>query len=322
MNNLKVDNSALINFLKLLGTYYKNNNEVYRAQTFLKAADTIKNLNTQIISSDQLNGIRGIGPSVLSEVTEFLATGTSKRLHELEQTYGQDKNQILDQLQKIHGIGPVKANEFYDLGVRKIEDLNQFYNQLTDAQKLSLYYYKETSERIPRPEIDQYKNLLIIIFQPYNLEWEIAGSYRRGNSNSGDIDVIVKAKPGITTTIILNLLIQAQLILGVLAHGEHKLLLISRLAANYKARRLDVLLMDSANYIFGLFYFTGSDCFNKDIRRLAESQGYQINEYGIKYRGTENYVSQPFNSEADIFAFFMANYLSPVERNFTECQIK
>ena len=65
---------------------------------------------------------------------------------------------------------------------------------LNPKQKIGLKYFTDLDTRIPRKEIDAYKRKFTAIqkFVP-GLIFSINGSYRRGLTSSGDIDVLITA---------------------------------------------------------------------------------------------------------------------------------
>ena len=67
-------------------------------------------------------------------------------------------------LTDIHGIGPKKAGELIEKGIRTVEDLRKQQDELlNDKQKIGLQYYEDINKKIPRDEIDQYKELCLIV---------------------------------------------------------------------------------------------------------------------------------------------------------------
>lgn len=71
-----------------------------------------------------------------------------------------DKNKIIDLLTKVSGIGPAKAQELVEAGVKSIEDLHNHLDKLTHHQKIGLKYYRDLELRIPREEVEEIENVL------------------------------------------------------------------------------------------------------------------------------------------------------------------
>ena len=143
-----------------------------------------------ILSPEQLKGQPGIGATIMEKLEEYVNTGTLKILE-------REKNNPVNILSDIYGIGPKKAQELVDQGITTIEQLRTKQKQvLNDTQIVGLKYYEDILKRIPRQEIEEYNTLFKSVFTKItnqNLKgmMEIVGSYRRGAQDSGDIDVIL-----------------------------------------------------------------------------------------------------------------------------------
>ena len=151
-------------------------------------------------------------------------------------------------------------------------------------------------------------------------ETEIVGSFRRGAATSGDIDVLIRVPPNISSTTAKRLLAayvdqmkKAGYIEEVLALGEHKCMAICRLKG-LPARRLDLLLTPDEEYAYALLYFTGSDQFNVAFRNHAVQMCYTLNEHRLLPLTPD--VPQPpsMKKEDDIFRFLGLRYIPPHER--------
>jgi len=46
-------------------------------------------------------------------------------------------------------------------------------------------------------------------------------------------------------------------------------------------RRIDIKVYPRSQYAFALLYFTGSDYFNRSMRRYAELKGYSLSDHGL-----------------------------------------
>jgi DNA polymerase/3'-5' exonuclease PolX len=120
-------------------------------------------------------------------------TGTLKILE-------REKNNPVNILGEIYGVGPKKAKELVEKGITTIEQLRERQDDvLNDIQKVGLKYYEDILKRIPRSEVEEYKKLFDKDFEKVvgtgsDSHMEIVGSYRRGAESSGDIDVIITSK--------------------------------------------------------------------------------------------------------------------------------
>ena len=168
---------------------------------------------------------------------EYIETGTLSVLEK-------EKNNPLLWLTDIHGIGPKKAGELIEKGIRTVEDLRKQQDELlNDKQKIGLQYYEDINKKIPRDEIDQYKALFDSEFKKVAQDdgkYEIVGSYRRGKKMSGDIDVIITSKDQGIFNRFFDLLKETNVIAEVLSKGNTKSMVIGKLNENSTARRIDM----------------------------------------------------------------------------------
>jgi DNA 3'-phosphatase len=283
----------------------------YQKRAYKSAADAIRRYDKPITSGAQAKKeIRGIGKSISEKIDEVLATGKLQFLEERPEEV-KEKERVIKQFEKIHGVGPKIAEKWYNEGYRSLEDLSKIYSKMTDAQKLGYVYYNQLNQKIPRSEIDQYKIVLSDLWSPLGFEFEIGGSYRRGEPDSGDIDVVGKSKIGVDLNSLLQPLSQKQMVLGNLAIGPNKYNGIIRLREGFNARRFDIQLVDDFSWPYALLYFTGSKQLNIEMRAKAGSMGYTLNEYGMF---DTSGVSRPAKTERDIFNFLGMKYLEPNER--------
>lgn len=229
-----------------------------------------------------------------------------------------DEIQVLELFQKIYGIGNVKAKDLYRKGYRTIDDLRNSKERFTFSQTLGLKYYEDINKKIPRDEIDRVNQYLHSLFVDEegdpSFEFEIVGSYRRGEPESGDIDILIKVPNGYTIDLsdIVELLEYNGNIEGKLALGESKFLGLFRLNKDTPVRRLDLLLISEDSYPFALLYFTGSKQFNKLIRTRANQLGLTLNEYHMISLDKKSIY--PSEDEEEIFEILGVKYLKPKER--------
>ena len=283
----------------------------YRKRAYQTAAAAIRRHDKLITSGTQAQKeIKGIGKSIGTKIDEIIATGKLQFLEERPQSQ-KDKTEVIKQFEKIYGVGPVTAEKWYDMGYHSFESLAGFYDQMNDQQKLGYYYYNHLNQRIPRAEMDQIANVIKQVWKPLNIDYIVAGSYRRGEPDSGDVDILVKQKPTININTLLGPMVNRKMILGNLAIGPTKYMGIMRLREDHNARRIDIRLVDEESWPYALLYFTGSKQLNVDMRAKALSMGLSMNEYGMVGRGTK----YPAKTERDIFGYLGMKYLEPTQRS-------
>jgi NAD-dependent DNA ligase len=264
---------------------------------------------------NDLNGKPGIGPAVLERLEEFIVTGSLKIIE-------REKNNPINILSDVYGIGPKKAQELVEQGVTTIEQLRANQHQLlNETQKVGLKYYEDILKRIPRQEIECYNTLFKNIILK-NANYEIVGSYRRRAEDSGDIDVIITSESAQNFIMFIDTLIKQKIIIEVLSRGPSKCLVIAKISPSSTARRVDFLYTSKEEYPFSILYFTGSKIFNTIMRNQALTMGLTMNEHGLykmennkkerKEKGEK--VNHHFESEQDIFKYLNIEYREPWER--------
>lgn len=314
--DIYIPNEKLADHLKEIGALYIVEGDKYRAKTFNDAASKIELYPDELISGQETKEKigRGIGDSTVEVIDEFLSTGTSTRLISL-----QEKNAIrietLKLFMSLHGVGPVTANKFYDAGFRTLDEL-WYKANLTSAQKLSIYYREHLKLRIPRDEMVWVDKYLHLTFP--GMQIIIAGSYRREEPDSGDIDVLIKQLPGTDLSHIVSRLKEEKMLVGDLAQGSSKYLGLLQVPTR-PVRRIDLLIISPESWGSALLYFTGSQRFNILMRQRAKDLNLRLNEYGLSYlvRNAEGVeVSEKIRTETeeDVFRILRLKYLEPKDR--------
>ena len=319
-------NEEFINILSELTDIMTSKGEPLRAKAYRDAMEQIIKYQDDINNANQLEGVKGIGKTILTKLNEYIETGTLQILEK-------ERNNPINVLTKVHGIGPKKAKQLIELGIENVVDLKNKQNEseieklLTDNIKLGIKYFNDIEKRIPREEIEKYKSILDELFNEntelINTKYDIVGSYRRGNKTSGDIDIIItntNDNKEIFKTFI-DILIEKNIIIEVLSRGKVKSLTICKLP-NEIPRRVDFLYSPPDEYYFALLYFTGSKVFNTLQRQKALDLGYTLNEHGLHKinKGVKgDKVNQNFTSEKSIFDFLEMEYCPPEKRNDTQC---
>lgn len=329
-------NEQFVEALSELAEIMTRKGEPFRAKAYKSAADAIMKHPEDITDPKQLEKLKHIGKTILSKLHELQTTG---KIQVLER----ERSDPLNQLTRVYGIGPKKAQEFVNGGIRTIDDLRNNQELLTTNMKLGLKYFDDIETRIPRTEIDEYKRVLTKTFtdcalsqpslsqpslsQP-NSRFEIVGSYRRGNETSGDIDIIITnaANDMSAYNAFLDALLHNGTILETLSRGKTKSMTIARLAPGRLARRIDFLYAPPDEYAFALLYFTGSKTFNTIQRQRALDRGFSLNEHGFykmnDRKKSTTKIPQSFPTEASIFEFLEMGYREPHERIDTRSVIE
>ena len=304
-------NEKFIELMEKLADIMLKQGEPFRARAYQKAQETMMSYPDDILSPDDLKGKPGIGSTIMEKLNEYVQTGTLKVLE-------REKNNPVNILAEVYGIGPKKAKDLVDGGITSIEQLRQNQHLLNDIQKVGLRYYEDVLMKVPRTEIEEYKSVFErALPKESDAKMEIVGSYRRGAQASGDIDVIITSdSPKVFTSFVDNL-VREKVILYILSRGPTKCLVMAKIPSSSVARRVDFLYTGKTEFPFAILYFTGSKIFNTVMRHVALEKSYTMNEHGIykmenKKKG--NKVDKVFTTEKDIFNFLGLQYKAPQER--------
>ena len=314
-NNIKY-NDIFIEILGELAELMQKQGDSFKSRAYQSAQETIMLFKEDITNPIiQLKGLKGIGVSVLSKLNEYVETNKIDVLD-------RERLNPINILTNIYGIGPKKAKELIDIGITSIQNLQDNKHLLNNIQQIGLKYYDDIQQKIPREEINEYKEIIyetILNVAPEGTLCEIVGSYRRDKPVSGDIDIIITNKFNHINTfdsILNNLNHPNSIIKYILSRGKSKCLVVAQLPGKI-FRRIDFLYALPEEYSFAILYFTGSKIFNTIMRQRALSYGYTLNEHGFSHMvngiKTDKVISN-FPNEKSIFDFLEMEYKYPHER--------
>lgn len=311
--------ATIISMLDVLRKKEIANKEPYKAKAYTNVIKNINALTKPITTFNDLKDIKGIGDKIKAKLIEFFETGSIQAVANANN----DVTTIeIQELMKVHGIGPSKAKSLVEEhGIKSLDQLEQNTQLLNDKQKMGLKYYKDFLERIPRQEMDAHREYLgnAIHSVDSKFTFEITGSYRRGLSSSGDIDILITHQDDPSNVeelfkIIVQKLKDTKYICDVFAEGGKKCLAVCKLPRRRKYRRIDLLYSNRKEYPFALLYFTGDAQFNIAMRNHSQARGLSLSEHGLKDEKTGKYVVVNGETEKEIFEYLGMSYVPPEKR--------
>ena len=320
------------------GDMKEANSHKFRINQTKKVLKIIKTLDFDIKHVDDVDGIPGIGAGSKKRIAEILDRND---LSELKNKYTEDKQNVINSIQELEGIigvGDKLAKKFVtEYKIRSIPELKKAIKkgdiEVNDKIKLGLKYYGVVDNVIPRKEITQTEKYLKKIIKGIdkNIELTICGSYRRGKSTSGDIDVLI-VHPDLDTLskaknptkydlpdylkLFVEKLTKEQFILDHMTDKNYitKYMGFSKFGDN-PVRRIDIRLIAYDSLPTALLYYTGPYELNTYMREEAIKRNMKLNEYGL-YKiltdGKEKMIK--ITSEEDVFEKLGMDYLDPIER--------
>ncbi|OKL60131.1 hypothetical protein UA08_04482 [Talaromyces atroroseus] len=283
-------NARTIETLQKMADYYDRTADNWRTMAYRKAITALKQQDTQICTKAQALGIRGIGQRLADKIEEIVSTDRLRRLENINST---PEDRSLQLFIGVYGAGFAQASKWVAKGYRSLEDLKTM-AELTANQKIGVERYHDFQQRIPRAEVAVHANIVRAAVQAIDPDMEVivAGSYRRGAADCGDIDVLITKNTG-TLEYIRDLMIE-----NVVPTLTQKGFLKVSLAATSRGdgskwhgasalpdteiwRRIDLLFVPGSEIGAALLYFTGNDIFNRSLRLLARKKGMRLNQRGL-----------------------------------------
>jgi DNA polymerase/3'-5' exonuclease PolX len=310
----------------------------FRVRQLKNVVSILKKYPTNITIDNylELKKVSGIGKGSLDRIKEILTNGSLSELVDTTLTKSQiKKNNIIQELETVIGIGPKMAIKFYNASIKSVDDLKKKVEKkeikVNEKLLLGLKYYGKFEGNIPRKEITNVYTILKSIISKFNKKekknskyiFEICGSYRRQKPTSGDIDVLVSKFGDLDDdeNYLENIISSLK---ESIKKNNDKPLLIDDLTElghtkymgfiKYKdnpPRRIDIRFIPYNSWFSALLYFTGSAQLNKQMRQNAKKKNLKLSEYGIFKANGEKLV---INSEKDIFKILDMEYLEPQER--------
>lgn len=325
---MDIKNKILENLNKLKISYYSQENKKWQIKALTSAINNIEKYENDIISGEDLKkNIKGIGDKISKYIDEIIEHGyllDLKNIKVEEDSYKEFMNII--------GVGNAKAKEWISKGIKNIDQLKKEIKNgnisITNNINLGLKYYEDLKERIPREEIISLYKIIEKILKEINkdLIYEICGSFRRNESNSGDIDFLITHK-NYNSDInnfkdynflkkILNNLKEKNIIVDEMTkNASKKFLGMCKIPGYKKVRRIDIMFIDYKSYYSSLLYFTGNKYFNLYIRNKCLENNFSLNEYYLS--NLENNEKIYLKNEKELFDILKLNYLKPEERIFS-----
>lgn len=307
----------IIKNLKLLEEYETLNKQPFKARAYSKVINSIEMSTDKLDNLDGFANIKGIGDKIKEKIKEYFETG---KINAVERALADPKFSLKRKLANLYGVGPVKIKDLMEK-VNSFEELKEKPELLNDKQKIGLKYYDDMIQRIPMYEGKKHYDIINKTFNKTykDIEFELVGSYRRQNSDMGDIDVLIKNQPDLELKNLITELKSSGYIIETLANGKNKFMGLCKLSPELPARRIDILIADPSYYYYALLYFTGSYQFNIYMRRIALQKNLSLSEYGLKdKKGKIIDTTDKIKSEKDIFDYLEIPYVLPEKRDKVE----
>lgn len=314
----KITKKDIIQLLENIALYLEIKGEnPFRISAYRKAAQTLERDERSLAEIDELSTLPGIGKGTHDLIVEYVDTGKSTMLKQLQEEVPSGLIPLL----KLPGLGGKRLATLYK--ELDIVDETSLQSACEDGRVASLKGFgKKTVENIlqalenkgTRPErlpvaymlnlaneIETYLSTISEIQR-----FSLAGSLRRMRETIKDIDFIISTEQ---PEVVKGFLLQIGNIKEVIASGDTK---ISVTLADEYDINVDFRLVEDDAFTTTLHHFTGSKNHNVAMRQIAKNRGEKINEYGVELEATNEVIQ--FDSEDEFFAHFDVNFIPPEMR--------
>ncbi len=314
----EVSNREIASKLLLIGELLEiTGDNVFKIRAFNRAADTIERMSSPaaLMSEDDLNLVPGIGSAIAKKVRDIVETGTCNELEELRAKVPPSLLELL----KLEGVGPKTIAVLWKkMNIQSVEDLEKaasgrriralkgFGEKKEQGFLKAIALYRAAGGRMNRLEAEAVVDKLTGSLTPGT--WVVAGSYRRGKSTIGDIDIVSTELPSVVNPKLRKSVDE------VIDEGER------RTSVRVLGQRVDIRFTRERDQGAMLVYLTGSKEFNIHLREVAIESGLKVNEYGIEERADGKL--HEFASEQDMFAYLGLQYIRPeLRENLGEIEL-
>ena len=336
INTIKVSKNKVIEIFKQLIKQIKididntsgkeQTKNMFRLKSIETATKIIEKLSNNEISINQIKNIKGIGEGTIRRIGEIIQTG---KLKEIKITK-KDENflRIISDLEEVYGVGKKTAYKlFKNYNIKTLDDLKDKIKkgeiELNENILKGLNYVGKINTNINRKIIEEIHEFLLDILLQIDPELfgTITGSYRRMKETVGDIDFLLTHpklktkketdKYNIYFKDFIMKLQNKEFIIETLTGIDVKSKFMGIFKFNNIIGRIDIRYIPYNSYYPALLYFTGNKDFNRNMRMVAISKGYKLNEYGL-YKNNKQFI---VNSEKEIFDLLGLEYIQPINRN-------
>ncbi|WP_066194566.1 DNA polymerase/3'-5' exonuclease PolX [Gracilibacillus timonensis] len=312
---MSINKKDVIKLLEKIATYMELKGEnPFKISAYRKAAQALERDDRSLTEIDDFTKLSGVGKGTATVINEFVDTGHSETLQQLEQEIPSGLIPLLG----LQGLGGKKlARLYHELAVvdettlRKaceageVQALKGFGEKTEEKIMEALHNIGTRPDRLPVASVlrvaKQIEDYLADIAEIDR--FSIAGSMRRFRETVKDLDFIIATKQ---PEKVREKLLQIDGHMETIASGDTK---VSIVMQGEFAIGVDFRLVADKEFATTLHHFTGSKDHNVQMRQLAKSQGKKISEYGVE--DTETGEVATFTTEDEFYQSFGLPYIPP-----------
>ncbi|WP_066413989.1 DNA polymerase/3'-5' exonuclease PolX [Halorubrum aethiopicum] len=260
----------------------------YKPTAYRRAAENVREHPTPIEDlaaegEEAVAEIDRVGDAIASKIVEYVETGEIAELEELREELPVE----IEALTAIEGVGPKTVGTLYEaLAITTLDEMEaaaeageirevKGFGAKTEESILeNLPFARESQERTrlgdARPVADDALAYLADLEGVARVE--VCGSIRRWKDTIGDIDLLVASDEGEP---VVDAFVDWPAADATIEAGTGKA------SVRADGTRVDLRVVDDAEFGAALQYFTGSKAHNVAVRNRAIDRGLKLNEYGL-----------------------------------------
>ena len=260
----------------------------YKPTAYRRAAENVREHTAPIENlagegEDAVAEIDRVGDAIASKIVEYFETGEIEELEALRSDLPVD----MDALTAVEGVGPKTVGSLYEaLGITTLDELEAAaeageiravsgFGAKTEENILeNIPFARESRKRTrlgdARPVADAALAYLGDLDPVESVE--VCGSIRRWKDTIGDIDLLVASDEREPIVDAFTEWPEAD---ATIEAGTGKA------SVRASGTRVDLRIVDGAEFGAALQYFTGSRAHNVAVRNRAIDRGLKLNEYGL-----------------------------------------
>lgn len=282
----------VIDILSEMAELHKILGDNRRSNAYVKAVNSLKRYKGLLVK-EKLIKLKGIGKKLADKIIYITKNKDLPELHELRR---KPELKIIKSFTRIYGVGYKKAIQWYQKGIRGIEELKK--KDLNQAQWLYLQNIDQLEKKINRSDIYKYYYQLVGLMDDIDNRYifELAGSYRRGDKQSGDIDLVVTHLDKGDFSTLIDRLKGSGMIDNKLSYGDSQWQGMANILINdvMEVRRIDITFCKLSEFNMCIAHSSNGTKLNTEVRGYAVKQWLTINNSGMRVN-MYGYKSQKIN---------------------------
>ena len=304
---MEISNARVSELLKFYGQLLEITGEdPFKIRAYERASETARRSPVPLVHlpPEELALLPGIGRNIAAKIAELGERGEIAELEELKRSIPEGLVELLE----LDGVGPKTVHKLWKrLGIttiteletaarnRRIRALGGFGPKKEEEILRAIAAYRARSSRMDRFSAERIIGTVASVLAPGT--YTVAGSWRRGKSTIGDIDIISAEPPPHLNPRLTRLADE------VIEEGDRNT------SIRIAGQRVDIRYSSPSRYGTMLLYLTGSKAFNIRLRGIAATRGLKLNEYGITEKETGR--EHTFEDEESIFSYLGMEYIPP-----------